>query len=164
MPSTRTKVDRDEILVELTRSICPVCKTVIDAEINVRDDRVYMRKRCPDHGTFEALVYGDAQMYFNSIRFNKPGTIPLEFQTEVVDGCPLDCGLCPEHRQHACLGIIELNTGCNLDCPIAVRGPDSGGRFALPQRFCGVSTNDSALRGRQRAGSITDQDRVAGRA
>ena len=40
------KVDRDEVFVELTRSICPVCKAVIDAQVNVRDDRVYLRKRC----------------------------------------------------------------------------------------------------------------------
>ena len=65
-------------------------------------------------------MYSDAQMYFDSLRFNKPGD-PLETQTEVKDGCPLDCGLCPEHKQHACLGIIEVNTGCNLDCPICFR-------------------------------------------
>ncbi|MGP3999090.1 DUF427 domain-containing protein [Streptomyces sp. 8N706] len=44
--------------------------------------------------------------------------------TEVRDGCPSDCGLCPEHKQHACPGIIEVNTGCNLDCPICFA--DSG--------------------------------------
>jgi uncharacterized radical SAM superfamily Fe-S cluster-containing enzyme len=48
----------------------------------------------------------------------------LEFQTEVAEGCPLDCGLCPEHKQHTCLGIIEVNTDCNLDCPICFA--DSG--------------------------------------
>ncbi len=119
-----TKRDRDEVFVELTRSICPVCKIVIDAQVNIRDDKVYLRKRCSEHGEFEALVYGDAQMYLESARFNKPGTIPLTFQTEVKDGCPSDCGLCPEHKQHACLGIIEVNTGCNLDCPICFA--DSG--------------------------------------
>ncbi|MGH3995342.1 MAG: radical SAM protein, partial [Pseudonocardiaceae bacterium] len=75
-------------------------------------------------GWFEALVYGDARAYLASARFNKPGTIPLAFQTEIRDGCPSDCGLCPEHKQHACLGIIEVNTGCNLDCPICFA--DSG--------------------------------------
>ncbi|MGH3425606.1 MAG: radical SAM protein, partial [Nocardioidaceae bacterium] len=63
-------------------------------------------------------------VYMDSLRFNKPGTIPLSFQTEVVDGCPTDCGLCPEHKQHACLAIIEVNTNCNLDCPICFA--DSG--------------------------------------
>ncbi len=119
-----TKLDRPEVFLELTRSVCPVCKTVIDAELNARDNRVIMSKRCPEHGAFEALVYSDAELYLQQLRFNKPGTLPHEFQTEVVEGCPLDCGLCPDHKQHACLGIIEVNTGCNLDCPLCFA--DSG--------------------------------------
>jgi uncharacterized radical SAM superfamily Fe-S cluster-containing enzyme len=118
------KQDRDEVFVEYTKSVCPVCKVVVDAQVNIRDGKVYLRKRCRDHGWFEALVYGDAQMYLDSARFNKPGSIPLTFQTEARAGCPSDCGLCPEHKQHACLGIIEVNTGCNLDCPICFA--DSG--------------------------------------
>ncbi|WP_053618533.1 radical SAM protein [Nocardiopsis sp. NRRL B-16309] len=121
---TQGSRDRDEIFVEFTKSICPVCKVVVDAQVNIRDNKVYLRKRCKEHGWFEALVYGDAQLYTDSTRFNKPGTLPLTFQTEVKDGCPSDCGLCPEHKQHACLGIIEVNTGCNLDCPICFA--DSG--------------------------------------
>jgi uncharacterized radical SAM superfamily Fe-S cluster-containing enzyme len=117
-------MDRDEVFVEYTKSICPVCKVVVDAQVNLREGKVYLRKRCPDHGMFEALVYGDADAYMDSARFNKPGTLPLQVQTEVKDGCPLDCGLCPEHKQHACLGLIEVNTGCNLDCPICFA--DSG--------------------------------------
>ena len=132
------KVDRDEVFLELTRSICPVCKRVIDAEINAKDNRVIMRKRCPEHGLFEALVYSDADLYLAQQRYNKPGTLPLEFQTEVKDGCPLDCGMCPEHKQHACLGIIEVNTSCNLDCPICFadsghHGPADGYSLTLEQ-------------------------------
>jgi uncharacterized radical SAM superfamily Fe-S cluster-containing enzyme len=118
------KVDRDEVFIEYTKSICPVCKIVIDAELNVRDNRVIMRKRCREHGQFEALIYSDAELYTAQMRFNKPGTLPLEFQTDVRDGCPLDCGLCPDHKQHSCLGLIEVNTACNLDCPICFA--DSG--------------------------------------
>jgi 2-haloacid dehalogenase len=49
---------------------------------------VLLRKRCPEHGRFEALVYSDAELYMRQLRFNKPGTLPLplEFQTEVKDG------------------------------------------------------------------------------
>jgi hypothetical protein len=118
------RVDRDEVFLEYTKSICPVCKAVVDGEVNVRDGRVYLRKRCPTHGSFEALVYSDAEMYLDIQRFNKPGTLPLQTQTEVHDGCPLDCGLCPDHKQHACLGLIEVNTACNLDCPLCFA--DSG--------------------------------------
>jgi uncharacterized radical SAM superfamily Fe-S cluster-containing enzyme len=63
---------------------------VVDAQVNIRDDKVFLRKRCRDHGEFEALVYGDAQAYLASARFNKPDTIPLTFQTDVRDGCPSD--------------------------------------------------------------------------
>lgn len=131
------KRDRDEIFLEYTKSICPVCKVPVDAQVNARDNKIYLRKRCRTHGWFEALVYGDAEMYLASTRFNKPGTIPLTFQTEVRDGCPSDCGLCPEHKQHACLGIIEVNSGCNLDCPICFA--DSGHQpdgFAITMDQC----------------------------
>jgi 7,8-dihydro-6-hydroxymethylpterin dimethyltransferase len=124
MTPPRPRVDRDEVFLEHTTSVCPMCKAVVDAEVNVRDDRVFLRKRCRDHGPFEALVYSDAQLYVDHQRFNKPGTLPLEFQTEIRDGCPLDCGLCPDHKQHACLGVIEVNTACNLDCPLCFA--DSG--------------------------------------
>jgi 7,8-dihydro-6-hydroxymethylpterin dimethyltransferase len=124
MTDAIARTDRDEVFLEFTRSICPLCKRVIDAEINVRDNRVLLRKRCPQHGEFEALVYSDADLYMAQQRFNKPGTLPLALQTEAHDGCPLDCGICPQHKQHACLGIVEVNSGCNLDCPVCFA--DSG--------------------------------------
>src|SRR5262252_660656 len=109
------KRDAEYVFYELTRSICPTCRRVIDAQVLLRDDKVYMRKRCPEHGQFEALVYGDARAYTSSTKFNKPGTIPLAFSTPLAHGCPHDCGLCPDHQQHACLGIIEVNSACNDD-------------------------------------------------
>ena len=112
------KINRPAIFWEFTRSLCPECKKLIDAQILLRDNRVIMRKRCPEHGWFEALIFSDAQLYTEIARNNKPGTMPLQFATEVKDGCPYDCGLCTEHQQHACLGLIEINNACNLDCPL----------------------------------------------
>ena len=129
----RIKQDADFVFHDLTRSICPECKGVIDAQIIIRQNKVYMRKRCPTHGWFEGIISSDAEMYVNSIKFNKPGTIPLEFSTEVKDGCPLDCGLCPEHKQHICLGIIEVNTACNLNCPVCFANAGIGFSITLAQ-------------------------------
>ena len=56
------RIDRDEVFLELTKSICPVCKRVIDAEVNAREGKIVMSKRCPEHGPFEALVYSDADL------------------------------------------------------------------------------------------------------
>lgn len=107
----------DYTFYSFTRSICPDCKRVVDAQILLRDGRVYMRKRCPEHGWMEVLISSDAQYYVEAQKFNRPGSIPRQFSTEVKDGCPLDCGLCPEHKQHICLALVEVNTGCNLACP-----------------------------------------------
>ncbi len=123
------KQDVDYIFYELTRSLCPECRRVIDGRILLRDNKVFMRKRCPEHGDFEALIYGDAQAYTSHTKFNKPGTLPLEFSTKIAAGCPHDCGLCPDHEQHACVGIIEVNTACDMACPLCFA--DAGHGFSL---------------------------------
>src|SRR5260370_37097151 len=71
----------------------------------------------PDWGPFQNLVYAGAQAYTLQGPYNKAWTIPLAFNGQVHDGCPYDCGLCPDHQQHTCLGIIEVNRACNMDCP-----------------------------------------------
>ena len=129
----RVKRDADYIFHEFTRRICPECRGVIDAQVIIRDNKVYMRKRCPTHGWFEGIISSDAEMYVNSVKFNKPGTLPLEFSTEVKEGCPLDCGLCPEHKQHICLALVEVNTACNLNCPICFANAGVGYRLTLDQ-------------------------------
>jgi tetraether lipid synthase len=83
------KKDADYVFYELTRSICPECRRVLDGHVLIRDNKVYMRKRCPDHGLFEGLVYSDAEAYTSSSKFNKPGTIPVEFGTRPPRGQPL---------------------------------------------------------------------------
>jgi len=131
--TSRKKQDVDYVFYELTRSICPECRRVVDAQILIRNNEVYMRKRCPEHGEFEGLVYGDAQAYTSAGKFNKPGTIPLEFSTPIVQGCPHDCGLCPDHQQHACLGIIEVNSACNMDCPLCFANAGAGFNLTLEE-------------------------------
>jgi uncharacterized radical SAM superfamily Fe-S cluster-containing enzyme len=127
------KRDADYVFYELTRSICPDCRRVIDAQVIFRDNKVYMRKRCPACGPFEALVYGDAGAYIANGKFNKPGTIPLAWGAGREHGCPHDCGLCPDHQQHACLGIIEVNSACNMNCPLCFSTAGRGFSLTLEE-------------------------------
>ena len=122
------RAERGDRTLRATTSICPRCKRVLEAEVVERDGRVLISRTCPDHGRFEAVVYGDAKRYREIQRHDKPGTEPLERQTESERGCPHDCGICPEHAQHTCLGIIEINTACNLDCPICFADSGTGVR------------------------------------
>jgi uncharacterized radical SAM superfamily Fe-S cluster-containing enzyme len=108
---------RDHVFHDLTRSICPECGQVIDAQVLVRDGALYLRKRCPEHGWHEALVSSDADWNLRALKYNKPGAIPHRFASTVDRGCPSDCGLCPEHQQHTCIALVEVTSRCNLACP-----------------------------------------------
>lgn len=72
-PHAAQKETADYVFHELTRSVYPDCWRTVDARVILRDGKVFMRKRCPDHGPFESLVYGDAEAYVRCSRFNKPG-------------------------------------------------------------------------------------------
>ena len=79
---------------------------------------VYYQKRCPDHGVQKTLISDDIAYWKSQRDWVKPGDGPLSAQTRTEHGCPWDCGLCPDHEQHSCLAIIEVNEACNLSCPV----------------------------------------------
>jgi uncharacterized radical SAM superfamily Fe-S cluster-containing enzyme len=133
MTITHKQRVRNEIFYELTRSLCPECSQVVDAQVLIRDRAVYLRKYCATHGWCEALVSSDADWYVNSLKFNKPGSIPYDFATTVREGCPHDCGLCPEHQQHTCIGVIEITGRCNLTCPTCFAAAGHGPDLSLAQ-------------------------------
>lgn len=40
-----------------TKSVCPVCLKVLEAEKVFDHDGVYMEKSCPEHGHFRSLIW-----------------------------------------------------------------------------------------------------------
>ncbi|MGZ5932079.1 MAG: radical SAM protein [Rhizomicrobium sp.] len=101
-----------------TQSLCEVCLRLVNAKIAIEGDNVFYLKRCPEHGAQKTLISTDAA-YFKSCKdFIKPGDLPLKHQSRTHYGCPYDCGLCPDHEQHSCLALIEINDACNLTCPV----------------------------------------------
>jgi hypothetical protein len=117
---------RDRTFLGTTESLCPECLAVVPAKILERDGRVYFRKRCPTHGVREDFVCSDARHY-DDHAYSVPGKIPAVFGAEVKEGCPRDCGLCEEHEQHTCIGLIELTSSCNLRCPTCYASSGPGG-------------------------------------
>lgn len=108
---------REYTYYDFTLSLCPTCLRRVDAKIVFENDKVYMLKRCPEHGQSKVLVADDVAYYQNIRNYNKPSEFPHKFNTKTDYGCPYDCGLCPDHEQHSCLTIIEVTDRCNLKCP-----------------------------------------------
>jgi 7,8-dihydro-6-hydroxymethylpterin dimethyltransferase len=105
-----------------TTSMCATCLTLVPAKITFEGQNVYYQKRCPTHGVEKVLVSSDADYYKLCFEYLKPGDRPLRPQTTTDFGCPYDCGLCPDHEQHSCLALIEINDVCNLTCPVCFAG------------------------------------------
>ena len=119
---------RDYLFFELTNSICSTCLEKAEAKVVFQNEKVYLWKQCPEHGSEKVLIATDIE-YFKRIRsYIKPGEMPLKFNTREHFGCPYDCGLCPGHEQHSCLTLIEVTDRCNLTCPTcyADSGPTHG--------------------------------------
>lgn len=107
---------------DFTLSLCPECLKRVDAKIVFEDDKVYMLKRCREHGSSKVLIADDIEYYKNIRNYNKPSEMPYTFNTKTDYGCPYDCGLCPDHEQHSCLTVVEVTDRCNLTCPTCYAG------------------------------------------
>src|SRR5205085_4380622 len=102
------------------------CRRLVDAKIIVRNQRVYFRKVCPEHGTLEDFVCSDVG-YYDRHEYDQPARVPRVFGTQPDRGCPYDCGLCTEHEQHTCIALVEITSNCNLRCPTCFAESGPGG-------------------------------------
>ncbi|MFD0999166.1 radical SAM protein [Ohtaekwangia kribbensis] len=108
---------RNYIYYDYTVSLCTVCHRQIDAKIIFEDEKVFLTKRCREHGSQKVLIADDIQYYKQIRNYNKASEYPLRPHTATHYGCPYDCGICPDHEQHSCLTLIEITDRCNLTCP-----------------------------------------------
>jgi len=129
MPTVHGESGREDFqYMSTTRSTCFACIQaypdeirLVDAEIYIKNGKVYMKKFCPEHGYSYALKCSDADWYVNKAsKMDKlrPGMPAGAFQTEVKKGCPWDCGLCPDHHQHTCIPVIDITGKCDMNCPV----------------------------------------------
>lgn len=109
--------ERKYTYYDFTISLCPQCLKRVDAKIVFEDGKVFMLKNCSEHGFSKVLIATDVEYYKRIRNYNKPGEMPLKFNTRTHYGCPYDCGLCTDHEQHSCLTVIEITDRCNLSCP-----------------------------------------------
>jgi tetraether lipid synthase len=118
---------RPYLFYDIALTICSTCFRKLEGKIVFQDDKVFLLKRCPEHGAERVLVADDVD-YYRRCRevFIKRPEMPVVYNTPVKWGCPYDCGLCTDHEQHSCLALLEVTDSCNLRCPVcyAASGPE----------------------------------------
>ena len=118
---------RDYTFLGTTQSLCPQCLGLVNTKIIARRGRVYFRKHCPTHGWREDFICSDVEMY-DRTDYSLPARLPANTFTKMEKGCPFDCGLCEEHEQHTCVGLVEITSSCNLKCPMCFAASGPGGK------------------------------------
>lgn len=108
----------DRQLLAHTESVCPVCLQRVAAQRVAEGDSVYLLKECARHGPFKTVIWRGLDSYWRWGRRGSRAAPPPFSETRVERGCPHDCGLCPEHRQHSCCVLLEVTRRCNLKCPL----------------------------------------------
>ncbi|MFH1786718.1 MAG: tetraether lipid synthase Tes [archaeon] len=119
-------IDDTTDIIKITQSLCPECaeegkysRMKLLAVVYRDADNVMIKKKCPKHGIFDELYWGDYDMYRRAERFQDKG-IKIETPgvrvSESEHNCPLDCGLCPYHKSQTALANIVVTNRCDLNC------------------------------------------------
>jgi hypothetical protein len=117
-----------------TKSLCPECLRVLDAEIFIGpDSKVRIGRTCPEHGYFDdTYTFSDPELYQWAEGYAHEGTGLENPRTRSDRGCPYDCGLCNNHKSHTVLAIIDVTNRCNLSCPICFANAAAAGYLYEP--------------------------------
>ncbi|MHA1266636.1 MAG: radical SAM protein [Candidatus Helarchaeota archaeon] len=106
-------------VVKSTKSICPECQVIIDADYVEEDGKIWMVKECRDHGKFKDLVSINPKHFrwIQQFTMNSDAKI-CSPQKQIEKGCPHDCGICEFHKSAPAIGIVDITYRCNLKCPV----------------------------------------------
>ena len=111
--------------------LCNTCNARVPAEFVIRDNQVWIRKTCPEHGVNESLVSGDAKAW-QAKRDLAPYVGP---NPEV---CTLKCDKCRANHKPNVV-FLDVTNHCNMYCPICIASITVAG----PPSACDAQTNTS---------------------
>lgn len=138
MTATATNYALKKGLPKKTRSICPECGKILQADIYAKDGKVWMDKTCPEHGKFSDVYWGDEEMYLRAEKFAYDGvglhnamdrTIgddPDDTVHIVIDGERIDMLSC------SAIANLDLTNRCNMNCPICFANANDAGYVYEP--------------------------------
>jgi uncharacterized radical SAM superfamily Fe-S cluster-containing enzyme len=106
------------MVIKNTKSLCPQCLAVLDAEVYEDKDKIMIKKTCKEHGEFDNTYWSSSEVYMKAKDYGKVGTGIENPQTIADSECPQNCGLCEEHESHTVLGLIDVTNRCNMKCPV----------------------------------------------
>jgi 7,8-dihydro-6-hydroxymethylpterin dimethyltransferase len=103
-----------------TKSICPECKRILDATVYEKNNKVYIKRKCSEHGVFDELYWESVKEFDRAKKYasNARGLLNTNvgLTNNTGSNCPFDCGLCLNHHSHTALANIAVTNRCDLSC------------------------------------------------
>ena len=102
--------------IDTVSSLCPECGKPVSAEIIDREGKVYQRSHCLSHGSTEALIFSDADLYRKLDEWNRlifPNT--PHASAIPAGGC---CEAGTGSNNEPSLAVIDITNRCNFKCPV----------------------------------------------
>ncbi len=127
-PDDRTRRNTWTLPIK-TRSLCPECLAVIDADIVEAEGAVVMHKECPSHGPFTEHISSDARFY--KLMLSRDWPLNRHVSNPIVTDpapCPNGCGICSEHLTIPIMLNVDLTNRCNLNCPVCFANSAATGK------------------------------------
>ncbi|HEV8072107.1 MAG TPA: radical SAM protein [Planctomycetaceae bacterium] len=139
--------DRCDRLLKSTISLCPGCLEHVEALVYSLAGRVWIRKRCPQHGPSDAILENDERFYFlsNKDQWGRRYADDRVMEFPAYDGaCCGDSGCCGGSEPSAagefdftdqmsnktCTVLVEITNACNLSCKVCYS--DARGDRVMP--------------------------------
>jgi 7,8-dihydro-6-hydroxymethylpterin dimethyltransferase len=120
------------MVIKKTKSLCPQCLSVVDAEVYEDNDKVMIKKECKEHGIFDSTYWGNDELYIKASENDHKGNGIINPQTSSEKECPLNCGICSDHESQTILGLIDVTNRCNLKCPVCFANAAVSNRLYEP--------------------------------
>lgn len=120
------------MVIKKTKSMCPECLKILDAEVYEDQGKIMISKECKEHGVFENTYWSSSEIYKEAVDYGQEGKGISNPQTKVDGECPTNCGLCSDHESHTILGLIDVTNRCNLLCPVCFANAAVSGSLYEP--------------------------------
>lgn len=120
------------MVIKKTKSMCPECLKILDAEVYEDQGKIMISKECKEHGVFENTYWSSSEIYKDAADYGQEGEGISNPQTKVDGECPTNCGLCSDHESHTILGLIDVTNRCNLLCPVCFANAAVSGSLYEP--------------------------------
>ena len=123
-------------LVQVLEKITSVCPAhyqegkikKIDAKIIEENGKVYIWKKCPDHGEFKDIYFSDAEIYKKWMKYRVIGTPSPDVKTKIFD----ETALYDQHMSQSVLTNLLITNRCDLRCSYCFMNAGASGRVYEP--------------------------------